>query len=194
VVLVAKFAEGAWITILLIPALMLLMRQVKRHYDQVAVETRSDAPINPKHLVTPLVAVPLESWGAISQKALRFAWTLSPDIHVLHVVCGDEPDLLSEHWRTWVEEPAEQAGLRAPELIILKSPFRFVIRPILDYVLELEAINPNRQIAVLIPELVESRWYYALMHNNRATVLKALLLIKGNQRITVVNIPWYLKG
>jgi hypothetical protein len=74
----------------------------------------------------------------------------------------------------------------------MKSPFRFVIRPIVDFVLNLEKENPDRQIAVLVPQLVESRWYYTLLHNNRSQILKALLLLRGDQRIAVVNIPWYL--
>jgi len=84
--------------------------------------------------------------------------------------------------------------LPVPELVILKSPYRFVVRPILDYSLDLERNNPHSAIAVLIPELVESRWYYFLLHNNRSQVLKALLLFSGCQRITVINIPWYLKS
>ena len=71
---------------------------------------------------------------------------------------------------------------------------RFVIRPIVDYVLDLEKKNPQRQIAVLIPELVERRWYLNLLHNHRSAALKALLLFQGDQRITVINIPWYLSG
>jgi hypothetical protein len=63
-----------------------------------------------------------------------------------------------------------------------------------DYALRLERENPGRQVAVLVPELVERRWYYVLLHNNRSSALKALLLLRGNQRITVINIPWYLKG
>jgi hypothetical protein len=82
----------------------------------------------------------------------------------------------------------------APELVILRSRFRFVLGPIVDYALELEKANPSRQIAVLLAELIESRWYYALLHNNRAEVLRALILSKSERRITVVNIPWYLSG
>jgi hypothetical protein len=82
--------------------------------------------------------------------------------------------------------------LAAPRLAIVKSPYRFVIRPILDYVLHLEKSNPGRQIAVLTPELVERRWYLNLLHNHRAAALKALLLFQGDKRITVINIPWYL--
>ena len=57
----------------------------------------------------------------------------------------------------------------------------------------MEKDHPNRQIAVLVPELVESRWYYRLLHNNRPEILRALLVIRGNQTISVVNIPWHLK-
>ena len=92
-----------------------------------------------------------------------------------------------------MENPAKAAGLPVPELVVLKSPFRFVVRPILNYALEQEQANPDKTIAVLIPELVESRWYYFLLHNNRSQVLKALLLFSGNERTTVINIPWYLK-
>ena len=91
-----------------------------------------------------------------------------------------------------MEEPARRAGLAVPRLVVIKSPYRFVIRPILDYVLDLEKSNPGRQIAVLIPELVERRWYLNLLHNHRSAVLKGLLLFQGDQRITVINIPWYL--
>ena len=83
--------------------------------------------------------------------------------------------------------------LPVPELVVLESPYRFVVRPIVDYSLNLEKNNPEGHVAVLIPELVESRWYYFLLHNNRSEALKALLLFSGDQRITVVNIPWYLK-
>jgi len=110
----------------------------------------------------------------------------------LHVDYGQESDTLASRWVQLVEEPARRAGLAGPHLVILKSPYRFVIRPILDYATELERNNPGRQIAVLTPELVERRWYLNLLHNHRSTALKALLLLRGDRRITVINIPWYL--
>ena len=92
-----------------------------------------------------------------------------------------------------MELPAKKAGLPVPELVLLKSPYRFVVRPIVDYALRLERENPGRHVAVLVPELVEKRWYYILLHDNRSSALKALLLVRGNDRITVINIPWYLR-
>jgi hypothetical protein len=138
------------------------------------------------------VVLPVERWSRISNKALRFAWTLSPVIKVVHVDCGEDADCLASQWHELVDTPAREAGAPAPELVILRSPFRFVIRPIVDYALELEKANPDRQVAVLVPELVESRWYYALLHNNRAEVLRAMILSKSERRITVINVPWYL--
>jgi len=194
VVLVAKFTEGAWLTLLLIPGLMLMMRTVKGHYDQVAEETKADTPANPRDIKPLLVVLPVERWSRISHKALRFAWTLSPEIKVVHVDCAEDADCFASRWHELVDTPAREAGVPAPELVILRSPFRFVIRPIVDYALELEKANPDRQVAVLLAELVESRWYYALLHNNRAEVLRALILSKSERRITVVNVPWYLSG
>jgi amino acid transporter len=192
VVLVAKFTEGAWITLLLIPGLMLLMRSVKRHFDHVEHEIGVARPIDATDLNPPLVVLPIERWNAVSEKALRFAWTISPDIRVLHIECGEETDLLRQSWAELVEAPAKAAGLPAPSLVILASPYRFVVRPIIEFVLTLEADLPARNVAVLLPELVESRWYYSLLHNNRSTILRALLLFRGHQRTTVINIPWYL--
>ena len=192
VVLVAKFTAGAWITLLLIPSLMVLMRSVKRHYDRVERQIEERRSIDTRDLRPPLVVLPIERWDAVSEKAMRFAWTISRDIHVVHVECGEETDLLRQRWSDLVEVPARSAGLPAPALVVLTSPFRFVVRPIVDYVLSLETDRPERTVAVLVPELVENRWYYSLLHNNRSTILKALLLIKGNQHTAVINIPWYL--
>jgi hypothetical protein len=101
VVLVAKFTEGAWITLLLIPGLMLLMRSVKRHYEQVEHEIGVAGPIDATDLNPPLVVLPIERWNAVSEKALRFAWTISPDIRILHVECGEEIGSVRDGARSW---------------------------------------------------------------------------------------------
>jgi amino acid transporter len=192
VVLIAKFTEGAWITLLLIPGLILLMRLVKRHYNHVIREIDNCAPLSAQNLTPPLVLVTIDRWTRITRKALRFALAISPDVVALHVAYDQQSDTLASQWNSLVEEPARQAGLTAPRLVVIQSPYRFVLRPILDYALELEVNNPKRQIAVLIPELVERRWYFNLLHNHRSTALKAMLLFQGDRRVTVINIPWYL--
>jgi hypothetical protein len=91
-----------------------------------------------------------------------------------------------------VEDPVRGAGLTPPELVVLPSPYRLILTPIVNYVLEAERTTPDRQVAVILPELVQHRWYHHLLHNKRAAVLKAMLLMKGNARIVVINVPWYL--
>src|SRR6202165_5060249 len=194
VVLVAKFTEGAWDTLILIPAMILMMRAIKRHYGRVEKETQTDVPVNTEDLCAPIVLLPVDRWSVVSEKALRFAWGLSQQIRVLHVECGEETESLCRNWNRLVEAPAKQAGLPVPELVLLKSPFRFVVKPIVEYALNLERENSEKHIAVILPELVERRWYYLFLHNNRSSVLKALLYFQRSQRISVINVPWYLRS
>jgi amino acid transporter len=193
VVAVAKFAAGAWVTVLLIPAMIILMLAIRRHYDDIVAETADPAPLNLDGLCPPLVVVPLLRWSKIAKKAIRFALNVSPEVRAVHVGSGEEAENLQEQWSALVEGPAKQAGFSPPQLVLLESPYRFVLGPIVDYVLELERRNPDRQVAVLIPELVESRWHNYLVHNQRAEWLRALLLLKGTQRIVVINVPWYVQ-
>lgn len=194
VVLVAKFAQGAWITLLLVPLLLLAMGFVRRHYHAVFVETRSVTPLELNDLSPPLIILPIQNWNHIVKKALRFALKISPHIRALHVDCGEGSLMFRQEWCRYVEEPTKQAGIAAPQLVVLPSCYRLILAPIVSYVLEAERTYPNQQIAVLIPELVQRRWYHFLLHNKRASVLKALLLLKGNQRIIVINVPWYLES
>src|SRR5260370_23332913 len=168
------------------------MRMDKRHYGQGAREMESGAPLTPRPVPPPLVVVTIDHWTRIAQKALRFALAISPDVLALHVEYDQQSDTLASQWSALVEEPARRAGLAPPRLVVLQSPYRFVLRPILDYALELEVNNPRRQIAVLIPVLVEHRGHLNLLHNHRSTALKALLLFQGDRRVTGINIPWYL--
>jgi amino acid transporter len=194
VVLVAKFVDGAWITVLLIPALILMMRSVRRHYSLVAQEIETKSPVDTKNLCDPVVLIPIDRWSLVSERALRYAWTLSEDIHALHVICGEDTKHLKDQWGDVVEKPAKAAGLPAPQLVVLDSPYRFIVRPIVDYALQMQGTHPDRNITVLIPELVESHWYHYLLHNNRPEAIRALLLFSGNQRITVVSMPYHLRA
>ena len=194
VVLVTKFVEGAWITVLLIPLLILMMRSVRRHYAKVAEEVRAVAPVNTGNLCEPVLLMPIDRWSLVAEKALRYAWTLSREIHVLHVVCGEDTDRLRERWAELVETPARESGLPAPKLIVLDSPYRYIVKPIVNYALEQQTAHPDRIITMLIPELVETHWYHYLLHNNRPEAIRALLLFNGNQRITVATIPYHLRA
>jgi hypothetical protein len=192
VVLAAKFLEGAWMTALLIPVLLVTMGIVRRHYHRVAIETRSLTPLEFTDITAPIVILPVHDWSAVTKKAVAFAFGISKEIRAVHVDDGASALNLVEEWARFVQEPARSAGFDPPSLKIVSSRYRFVIRPIVEYILEVEQANPERQIAVLIPELVERHWYHHLLHNKRASLLKAVLLLRGNQRIIVINVPWYL--
>lgn len=194
VVLVAKFTEGAWITVLLIPSLILMMHAVKKHYSNVTQEISTSSPVDTRDLSEPVVLLPIDGWSLVAEKGLRYAWTLSREIHVLHVQCGDRTDDLCRQWPEVVEKPAQAANLPIPQLVILDSPYRFIVKPIVDYAVSQQARHPDRNITVLIPELVERQWYNYLLHNNRPEAIRALLLFDGNQRITVVSIPYHLRS
>jgi amino acid transporter len=192
VVLIAKFTEGAWITALLVPALILTMSAVKRHYNRVSQEIVVDRPLNIDDLVQPLVIVPLDRWTRITEKGLRFALKLSDSVEAVHVDAEDCCDEVKQMWQRNVVASFSASNKPLPRLVLLTSPYRFVITPLVDHILQVERDNPHRQIAVLVPELVVKHWWQTLLHNQRAQLLKLLLLLRGNQRIMVINIPWYL--
>jgi amino acid transporter len=191
VVLIAKFTSGAWVVALLIPTLIWLMVAVKQHYTRVKEIVRS-GPLNLSNLLPPLVVLPMARWDRMTEKAMRFAVLLSAEIKVINVDCDDGEDALCNVWDFNVLNPILEKGLPEPELIQLHSTFRLVIAPLMDYILELEQQNPERKITVLLPELVVNHWWENLLHNQRVQLLKLLLLLRGKQRIIVVDVPWYL--
>jgi amino acid transporter len=192
IVLASKFMSGAWVTALLVPTLILLMHSVKKHYSRVKREMADMTPLNVANLEQPLVVIPMAGWNRISEKAMRFGLLLSKDIKVVHVHSEDEGHGIEDDWEAMVVGPIRGSDLPVPELVTIASNYRFIISPLMDYILRLEADNPGRKVAVLLPELVVRHWWENLLHNQRVQLLKLFLLVRGNQRIVVVNIPWYL--
>ena len=194
VVLVAKFAEGAWITALLVLAMILFMRAVKRHYGRVNREIDIDRPFVPAEVGEPIGVLTVDRWSRISEKALSFALSMSRDVRCVHVRTGEAADSFAESWEKDIAAPLRAAGSCVPKLVTLKSPYRYVIYPIVDYVLGVERERETCKVCVLVPELVVQHWWEGLLHNRRSELLKAILLMRGNRRIVVINIPWYLEN
>jgi amino acid transporter len=193
VVLVAKFTSGAWVTALLVPVLIGIMIAVKRHYSRVNREMKDMAPLNLVNLQEPIVVIPMARWDRITEKAMRFGLLMSKEIKVVHVHSEDDNDQgLAAIWDDKVMAPIRKEGLQEPELVTIISAYRLTIGPLMDYILELEDRNPGRKVAVLLPELVVRHWWENALHGQRVQLLKLMLLLKGNQRIVVINIPWYL--
>ena len=203
VILVAKFTAGAWITILILPILMVVFYGVKRHYDAVAEQIGSPKPLDLTHNDPPVAVVPLGKWDVVSERALRFGIRLSPEVFAVYVklpdVNGEDEEGekkaqdLQAQWAEQVEKPAQAAGVPVPHLEILSSPYRKLTGPLSQYLRQLRLQYPDRIIAVIIPELIETRWWEWLLHNHRATALKANLLLLGDPRIVVINVPWYVE-
>jgi len=191
IILMTKFMYGAWVTVLLVPLLIGIMVGVKQHYTRVKRETDDPTPLRLTGLEPPIVVIPMARWDKITEKAMRFGMLMSPLVKVVHVD-SDDTDALGGVWEQMVLVPVREHNFAVPELVVVKSTFRTILSPLMDYVLQLEDENPGRKIAVLLPELVVKHWWENLLHNQRVQLLKLLLLLKGNQRIVVVNIPWYL--
>jgi len=189
VILAAKFLEGAWVVVLLLPALLIFMGRIKRHYELTNEEValKGGFELSAENMEPPIVLVPVDRWNAATEKALQFALTLSPDVEAVHVACDADTDKAP-----WSDNPPP--GERVPKLVTLESPYRLVVHPILDYVLKVEKENPTRTVAVVIASMVERHWYHYYLHNQRGQMLTALLLLAGDERINIINVPWYLKA
>src|SRR6202050_3718993 len=138
VVLVAKFVEGAWITLLFIPLTILLFIAVRRHYHSVKLLTACKVPVNAARLSqSPIVVVPVESWSDITRCGIEFAARLSSEVIAVHVEPAEHFELLQTDWEHYVEQPFRKAGKEPPKLHVLPSPYRFVIVPIAQFVLDL---------------------------------------------------------
>jgi hypothetical protein len=191
VIVVAKFTEGAWVVVLLLPMILTFMGRIRRHYERVAVEVapQPGSILDTENLKPPIAIVPVDYWNKATEKALRFAMTLSPDVQAVHVSC-DADDGKPE----WLSGADPAPGVRLPKVVTLQSPYRLVVHPLLDYVLKVEKENTDRTIAVVIASMVERHWYHFFLHNQRGQMLTALLLLRGDQRIYIVNVPWYLES
>jgi amino acid transporter len=192
VVLVAKFVQGAWITVLFIPLLILLFVSVRRHYHAVMMSISCPVPVTPgSHLTPPIVVVPIDRWNYLTKQGLELASRLSPEIIAVHVDPEEHVELLREDWERYVLAPFHKSGDPPPKLVMLPSPYRFVIVPLVQWILDLSEKHPDRRILVVIPELVEDRWYEYFLHNQRGRLLEWMLLVRGNERIFTLSAPYY---
>jgi len=181
IVLLTKFAQGAWIVVLAAPVLFATMKAIERHYSYVARELAPTASgvampgrIHAVVLISNLLAPAL--------RALAFAEATSPgSVRAVKVATEDGDDALAREW--------EQRGMPIP-LVIIESPFRETVRPIRRYVRQLRRENPGDVISIVIPEYVVAHWWQNLLHNQTALRLKGRLLFEPS--VTVTSVPWVL--
>jgi amino acid transporter len=199
IIMVAKFTEGAWITILAIPCTIALLKAIRHYYDELESQLREGGPLELNGgTQPPIVLVSVEGWSKLAAKAIGLGLTLSPDVIGLHLTQLQGPDseedqrAMRMQWEKNVAEPARNAGLTPPRLMALHAQYRAMHEPVLRLVHELRARFPGRRVAVLIPELVKQRWYQRILHTHRARRLRKQLLTYGGADLTVISVPWYL--
>jgi amino acid transporter len=199
VIIIAKFTEGGWITILAIPCVIILLKSINRYYANVSAALRDDEQLKFHRTAPPIVLVMTRAWDRLTDKALSFAMELSSDVFAVHLAALEGPDVEDEErrlraqWAKDVEKSAVAAeGAQAPQLVFLSAPFRRIHAPLLKLIKELEDKHPDRSIAVLIPELVKRHWWEHLLSNQRARRLRTAVLDYGGPRVVVIMVPWYL--
>ena len=198
IIVAAKFVEGAWIVVVLIPCVLGLFKLIHRHYARVAERTTAGAPLDLNHNQPPVVLVPTRGWDQLTGKALRFAMWLSTDVIAVHLsnLSGEEAEeadrRVRDEWRTQVEGPARQHGVSPPKLEVVQAPYRSFLNPLLEEIDQLKSRYAGRQIAVVLPELIETRWWQLLLHRRKPAKLRSALLKRGDHHVIVVDVPWYV--
>ena len=182
VVAVTKFAEGAWIILVLIPLLVLWFRSVHKHYARVAEQlslrdfTEEARPHN-------TVLVPIGGVHRAVVQALQYAKMLGSDVRAVFV--DVDPNATATVRREW-----ERWGQEIP-LVVLPSPYRSLMEPLLEYIEQVDAERPDDFITIVLPEFVPARWWHHLLHNQRALLIKGALLFKRNTVVT--SVPFHLR-
>lgn len=198
IIIVTKFLAGAWVTLVAIPLVFALLWRIRGYYLLIS-ERLACGPLEIRRMDSPIVIIPFRYWNRLTAKALRFAMRLSNEVAAVHLMALDGPDAdeseqrLRREWRDNVAGPAERAGLPPPALLLIRSPYRRFLKPLVRLVREAENRYPDRQIAVLIPQLVKTHWWDHLLLASRARALREAILHEGSSRTVVINVPWHIE-
>jgi hypothetical protein len=187
IISITKFLEGAWVVILLIPLLVLMFSGINRHFQHVQRERTSDLPIHPKDIHHRFI-VPIAGLDRAAIQSLAYARSLSPHVTAVHVVIdADAANQVRAAWNAWQQHLKED---EETHLLVIESPYRSLLRPLLAYIDTLHERHPEDTITVVLPEFVASHWWEYFLHNQTAFRLKAALLFR--QGIIVCDVPQHL--
>ncbi len=180
VIAVTKFEEGAWVVIIIAPILITLFLLVHSHYMRLARQLRTQAAVEP--MGPPLVLVPVSSLSLATRRTLAFAEGLSKRMAAVHVAYDmAEAEKLRAEWEKVVG---------SVPLVIIESPYRLLLPPLLSYVDALRETNPTEPLLVVLPEFVPKHWWENLLHNQTALRLKGALLYRPG--VAVASFPYHL--
>ncbi len=181
IVIVTKTLEGAWIVLLLIPIIVVLFKATRRHYDHVGAQLTLRG-FTPQAKVHNTVLIPIGGVQRAVVEALRYAETLSEDVRAIYVdVDATATEELRREWTIWGGHV---------QLVVLPSPFRSVMEPLLEYIEQVEKERLDDYVTVILPEVVPARWWQHLLHNQRALLIKGALLFRPNTVVT--SVPFHL--
>jgi hypothetical protein len=190
----AKFIEGAWLTLIVIPAGYAFFAYTQRVHRRTLSQLAPTEPLDATNLRPPVAVVPIQRVDRSAIKAVRFALSMGATVHGVHVVAEDDPqDDIEQAWQTLIAQPAQDSDVAPPTLHVVRSPYRRIVRPLLASIRELAGAHRDRTIAVVIPEPIEPRWYQMWLHSQRAMFLKLLLLTRGGPRVAIVDTPWHVR-
>jgi amino acid transporter len=180
---VAKFTQGAWIIVILVPVLVMASRGVHRHYMEMRELVATETPLDPDDVRTVCI-VPVVDLTPLALQSLAMARSFSDSVVAVHV-SDEEQDIerLQAKWKIW--------GDRVP-LEIINSPYRSLVSPLLRYIDGMQHSLPADTVIVVLPEMVATRWWHNLLHNQTALRLKAALLYRPG--IVVVSVPYHLRA
>ncbi len=183
VIAISKFALGAWMVIVLIPLIVLGFLRINHHYQRVAQLLSLKGAVRPRIGKNPVVVLV----GGIHKgvvEALEYARSISPDVTALTVdLDPTQTSKLRLRWAEWAPDVP---------LVVLESPYRSIVRPLLEYVDKMEKQGEGRYMTVVLPEFVPSHWWEHFLHNQTALLIKAALLFRPG-KITI-SIPYHLEG
>jgi amino acid transporter len=173
-----KFVHGAWVVLIAIPAQVWVFLAIHRHYSHVAEELRLDESDRMRDL-RHTVVVPIAGMNRATLGAIEYARSLSKDVIAVQVnMESAESSRLQEQWEKWVEDVP---------LVVLNSPFRAVVRPLLSFIDEVGHFRGDGLVTVLLPEFVPARWWERLLHNQHGLMLQGALMFKPNVVVTNVR-------
>jgi len=178
---VTKFMDGAWIVILIIPALVILFEAINKHYRGVAKKLTLEKYGSPSYVSRHRVVLTLGGVHRGSLTALRYAKTLTDDITAIHVsIDPEEAQKLQKKWEVWGE------GVR---LVVLDSPYRLFLEPLLEYIDELDQNRqPNDVLTIVVPQFVSHHPWSNGLHAHTADTLRKVLL--NREGIVITEVPY----
>jgi amino acid transporter len=185
IVLVTKFAYGAWIVVVLIPAIVVLFLMIRRHYDAVEKHMRPlPAQIPPAKIETKHTIVPIADVNIASLRAMSFARTQCEDIVVLHIFSDAKE----------AEKIQEKMKIFAPDLklVTIESPLRSIIPPLVTYIDLFQQQHPTAFTSIIMPELVTTHWWERFLHNRVEEQLTDVC--KKHQNVAVILVPYTLRN